>query len=449
MRILFVSNFYPPSSLGGVQLYTHGVAIEMQRLGHEVQVLCAASWDVGPSDFNGATDYLHEGISVRGLNLNWMKASDPFHWLFDNRTVKIETERMLVEFQPDVVHVTSPSHLSASVIFTAKDAGLPVVLTLPDYWMICPRFTLQHADGHVCDGNVTPWQCTQCLAWSATVYRWPSVLLPEGVVKRSLTWVGRHPALSRQRGLIGMIGDMANRRRTLSRAFDTADAVLAISRHVKDVLARSGQLNADKVKVHEWGLPDSSEGQCPHIAPGSSLRIAYFGRLTATKGVHVLLQAFRQVRGQAELHLHGGSHYDSDNYLHTLHRISDGDGRIHYHGSYQRADMGAMLAQTDVVVVPSTWPETYNLVVREALLRSIPVVASNVGAIPDAIWCERNGLLVAPDNVEELAAAMQRLVDDPALRDRLATGPRTVKTLEQEMSELISIYQSLLSEMKL
>lgn len=443
MRVLFISNFYPPDSLGGVQLYTHGLARELLRRGHAVQVLATGEWNSGPKHLNGVADDVYENVAVRRLHLSWARAPDPFRYLYNNPVVQHETDRLLAEFCPDVVHVTSPSHLSASVIFAAKSAGFPVVLTLPDYWLICPRFTLQHADGHICDGNVAPWQCIQCLAWGAKVYRWPSRILPGPIVARLLAGAGRVPQLTRQRGLIGMVGNIVERRQALRRAFEIADVVLAISQYVKDVFARSGQVEAERIRVHEWGIPEISIPLRPRANPGTPVRFAYFGRLAPIKGVHILIEAFHQVRGPVELHFHGSAGPEDADYERLLRQLAGHDNRIYFHGSYRREDIGILLTQTDGVVVPSIGPETYNLVAREALLANTPVIASDIGALPEAIWHERNGLLIRPGDVADLASALQRLVDAPELRERLASGPRRIKTVAQEMDELMAIYRSL------
>ncbi|MCB0255203.1 MAG: glycosyltransferase [Anaerolineae bacterium] len=445
MRVLLVANFYPPDSLGGVQLYTHGIARELQRRGAAVHVLCAGDWTQGERHLNRVENSHYDGVPVTRVHLNWAKSPDPFRSLYDDSDTGTVAQAVIDEFRPSLVHITSCEPLSASIIIAAKRASLPVVMTLAGYWFICPQITLRHADGHICNAQVSTWECTRCLAWDSKIYRWSQVL-PPAVQEALLTTVGRQPWLSRQRGFIGMIGNMEDRRRTLSSAFAQVDVILSISRYVKDVFASSGQLSGENIRVHEWGLPTVLATQADRHAINSRppLRIAYFGRVAPSKGVHVLINAFMQLHGDVALYLHGSSDGGSLAYDAQLRAVTVSDPRVHFLGQYQPGEAVRLMATYSMIVVPSTVPETYNLVAREALLAHTPVVASNVGAIPDAIWHERNGLLVEPNDVADLAAALQRLVDDPALRERLANGPRSVKTLEQEMDELMAIYCSLL-----
>lgn len=443
MRILFVSNFYPPQSLGGVQLYTHGLATQFQQRGHQVQVFCVGDWDIGEANCNGTTNSIHEGIAVRRLHLNWCESPDPFRYLYDNPVAAAEMERLLTEFQPDVVHVTSCANLSASVILTAQQKRIPVILTLADYWFICPRFTLQHGAGHICNAAVTPWECTRCLAWNAKVYRWPSKVMPQPVVQKLLSWVGKRPGWRRQKGLIGLIGDMEERRHILQSAFASVDVVLAISQYLKDVFVASGQLPGHKIRVHEWGLPAMDMTLDERVEPNSPLRFAYFGRLAANKGVHILIEAFQQLSGDAELHIYGDTSSQQDGYRQQLKQLAHNNPQIVFHGSYQRNDMAQLLRQTDVVVVPSLWPETYNLVAREALMAGVPVVASNIGALSEAVEHGKSGLLFETGNKQKLATVLQQLINDSKLRICLASHERRLKTVTQECGELISIYESL------
>lgn len=442
MRVLLVSNFFPPDSLGGVQLYTYRIAQELQRRGTAVQVVCAGDWSHGNRHINRVENSVYNGVPVTRIHLNWAKASDPFRALYDNSAVSEVIQATIEDFQPTIVHITSCEPLSVSVILVAKCAGLPVVMTLAGYWFICPQITLQHADGHICNAQVSAWECTRCLAWGSKLYRWTRSL-PPAAQRALLTEIGKVPALARQRGLIGMIGDMEDRRRTLRAAFAQVDVVLSISEYVKEVFAESHLLDVEKIRVHEWGLPAVQIDSATPPEAGAPVRVAYFGRIAPSKGVHVLLQAFQQVRGHVTLDLHGNSAGGSPDYDGQLRAWAGDDPRIHFPGPYDPGDAVRLMAGYDLVVVPAISPETYNLVAREALLAHTPVVASKVGAIPDAVWHERNGLLVEPNDMAGLAAAMQRLVDDPILRSRLAAGPRIVKTLQQEMDELVAIYQSL------
>ena len=443
VRVLFVSGHYLPNQVGGVEIYTHDIARELLARGCAVQVLCADAREKGQTHLDSIVDDIYEDVPVRRLNMNWRQGADPSRYLYDDPIAGSQAANLIQQFKPSVVHITYPGHLTVSVEFAARRAGIPVVLSLCDFWCICPRYSLRHADGHICDAQVTAWDCTRCLAWDAKIYRWPKRVLPERALRAVLSWVGRQPRLSRQRGLLGMVGDVEGRRQAIRRAFDATGSVLAVSQYVKDVFVASGQVPVDRIRVLAQGIPEHTPVPRSAAIPESALRIAYFGRVIQTKGVEVLIRAFKQLSGDVQLTIHGNSSGDGGAYDGLLHGLTAKDPRITFAGPYSRQDMGALLAQTDVVVVPSLVPETYCLVAREALMNHVPVVGSRLGAIPEAVMHEVNGLLVEPGDIEGLAAALQRLVDDRALRERLSRNIFPQKTIAQECDELLAIYKSL------
>lgn len=442
-RVLFVTGLHLPEFVGGVQLYTHDVACEMLARKNPVQVLCAGAQNDGPSHLNGVTDDTYEGVPIRRLNLNWRKAPDPFRYLYDNPITGKEIDNVIRQFKPTVVHITYPAHLSFSAVRSAKLAGIPVVISLCDFWCICPRYTLQHADGHICDARVTAWDCTKCLAWNAKIYHWPQRILPEPILHGVLTWTGRQPLLARQRGLIGMIGDMDGRQHAVRWAFEATDVVLAVSTYVRDIFVASGQVPVDRIRVLTQGVPKHASLPPPARIPAPGLRVAYFGRVAPNKGIDILIQAFSLLQGDVRLTINGNSDDSTRDYDLLLRSLARGDSRITFAGPYSPQVMSTLLAQTDVVVVPSIWPETYCFVAREALINRVPVIGSHIGAIPDAVVHEVTGLLVEPGDVQGLTTALQRFIDDRALHNRLANNILPQKTIAQECDELLDIYKSL------
>jgi glycosyltransferase involved in cell wall biosynthesis len=209
LKVLFISNGFPPHRWAGTETYTASIAEELQERGHQVQVLCTQDWQSGQHYWNGYMDEVYDGVPVCRLNLNWTKAPDPFRYLYDNPVVADFLAGYLELVRPDLVHVTSCENLSASVLHVVKDAGLPLVLSLTDFWFLCPRINLLHADGTNCDGRTTAWECLRCKLLDQKAYRWPSRVLPEETVSSLLTYASKHPILTRQRGLRGMAGELA------------------------------------------------------------------------------------------------------------------------------------------------------------------------------------------------------------------------------------------------
>ena len=251
MKILFITNGFPPKRWAGTETYTAGIAKGLRDMGHNVQILCCGEWNTGSKHWNGYVDDVYNGLPVRRLNLNWKKSPDPFRYLYNNPVVGEYLSRYLEEIKPDLVHVTSCETLSASTLEVVKKKQIPLVLSITDFWFLCPRFNLLRSDGENCNGMTTPWECLQCMARGSKVYHLPRQVLPEKGVEVLLKTLSKIPAVSRQRGLRGFVGNMAERKRYLRQVFSFPDARLVASEFVRDIHLQNGF--DDPIYLHPYG----------------------------------------------------------------------------------------------------------------------------------------------------------------------------------------------------
>ena len=119
-----------------------------------------------------------------------------------------------------------------------------------------------------------------------------------------------------------------------------------------------------------------------------------------------------------------------------------------FQGSFQRENLSEILKDQDVVILPSIWPETFSLVIREANLMGLPVIASRIGAIPEAVHEGVNGFLFEPGNVGELRRLMLRFIEDPDLARKMASHMPKTKFMEEHAMELEEIYQGIIAKRK-
>lgn len=442
MRVLLVSGFFPPNHIAGSEKRTLGYALELRRLGHDVQVLCAGSFDTGPHHWNGYTDDVHRGIPVRRVHFNWKRAPAPNRYLYHNPVVARHLDGWLERWQPDVAHIISCYALSASVIEVLERRAVPIVLTLVDFWFICPRLSLLHADGSLCDGRTTPWECLRCMLYGAKIYRWSRRALPEGAVKQALTWISKHPPISRQRGLRGMALDMAHRKECLGQMLRVPDVITAPSQALADTVQSAG---ADvPIHVIHSGHDLSWLASMPQPQPSPAVRFGYIGQISPVKGVHQLVAAFVHAAfGEAaQLHIYG-DHEQSPEYTESIFdAIANDSSAVTFHGFFPPDRLGEVLAGIDVLVVPSTWWENNPRVVQEAFAAGVPVIASDVPGIAEFVDHEVNGLLFERGNVADLTRQLRRTIDEPRLLDTLRQGIPPVKTVEEELNQLLAIYEA-------
>ncbi len=401
-------------------------------------------WQEGPDYWNGYTDDEYRGISVRRLNLNWSRSPDPFSYLYNNPVIAGFLEGYLDEIRPELVHVTSCETLSASVLEVIHQAGLPLVLSLTDFWFLCPQINLLRSDGSNCDGVTSAWDCLQCRMDGSKAYRLPERLLPEKALEVLLTTISRYPAITRQRGLRGMAGNMAARKTYLRQALEWPDQLITASPFVRDVFVTNGI--DQPIRVQPYGHDLSWRDSDQKKRRSDRVRFGYVGQLIQSKGVHLLPQAMKSlpedVRSRMSLSIYGNLDHDPD-YSQRLQAISAGIDNLRFAGVYPHAESARIFADIDVLLVPSLWYD-FPLVIYEAFATHTPVIATRLGGMAEAIEDGVSGLLFDRGDAENLARQMNQIITERGLLDRLRERVPTVKTVSEELNELGSIYGELM-----
>jgi glycosyltransferase involved in cell wall biosynthesis len=220
-------------------------------------------------------------------------------------------------------------------------------------------------------------------------------------------------------------------------AFDQADLFVAPSRSLADEYAALG-FDASKIRVSDYGFPRMNAPA--RTAPGARLRIGFVGTIVWHKGVHVLLDAVRELRPEKyELHVHGAFEVAPD-YVADLRRRAAGLPAV-FHGGFDRARTADVYAGLDVLVVPSIWLENSPLVIHEAFQAGVPVIGSRIGGTADLIADGCNGRLYDPASPAALASILQSAIDDRQLLTTWAARLPAVKSIEDDAREWERVYE--------
>ncbi len=442
MHILLITHFLPPTHTEGTENYTLGLAQTFIARGHKAQVLCAENWQTGKTYWNGVTQDAYKNIPVHRVNLNWTKASNPNQVLYDSPIVEQWFDQFLSRIKPDVVHVTSTYSLGIGILRSVHRAGIPLALTLMDFWFLCPRTVLLRGNGRLCNGQTTPWQCQQCLLESSKLFRATQLLTPASLQPTLWNRISHTPVFARMRGVRGMVLDVADRQTKMKQALELPDVILSHSQFVQRMFAQANlsQRVTHLPNGHEMSWASNYRGK----RQSSVLRIGYMGQIGETKGVHILIEAFRKIdsNGDARLDIWGDISKHKT-YIQQLQALAGNSKLIALRGRFKRAQLADVLAEIDVLVVPSLWYENAPLVIYEAFAAKTPVIATDLGGMAEAVTHEVNGLLFERGNADDLAEQLQRIVDQPGFIDRLRAGIAPVKTIDEEITELELIYKTL------
>ncbi|MCC7176507.1 MAG: glycosyltransferase family 4 protein [Bryobacterales bacterium] len=441
LNILLVSHFLPPRRRAGTENYTLALAKALTARGNRVTLLCAEDWESGENYWNGVTEDALDGIPVHRIHLNWSKAADPNRVLYDSRPVEEWLDRFLRMRRPDVLHATSLMTLGAGVVRASSRANIPCVLTLMDFWFLCPSVQLLKPDKSLCDGNTSGWTCQACLCSGSRLFRATNLAIPAPLRPGFWDKVARTPAVSGRRGLRGMLLDVNDRKRTLEEVLGMSARVIAHSRFLQGMYRERTPVPVEFLPPgHDLAWLSGYRGK----TESASLRFGYIGQIVEIKGVHLLTQAFRMagLGGCAELHVWGDLTLDAA-YAGRLQRESAAENGVFFHGAFDRGGMARVFEGIDVLVVPSLWYENAPLAIQEAYATRTPVIATDLGGMKEMVAHESTGLLFGRGDAAGLAAQMSRLARDRALLERLRANAPAVKTSSQEAGEVESIYRAL------
>jgi glycosyltransferase involved in cell wall biosynthesis len=440
MRILHAVHDYLPRYRAGTEIYVHQLARRQMANGHHVTVLCA-EYDPGRAHGTVRTR-CHDGIDVVEVTNNWDFAS--FEQTYRPASIEPAVREAIEYCGPDVLHVHSLLTLGVDLPRHAAALGIPCVMTLHDYSLVCPSGgTRVHLrERHVCDA-IDVERCARCFPQSAvhlqmvTARRAPAAV--GAVLAPIARTVGRHAPdlLARARaaaarfGIEPGAGDIAARLDHVRSALAAVHTVVAPSSFIAEEFARLGVISAP-IEVADNGhagfVPRRSQ------PAGGSMRVGFVGTLSWEKGVHVLIAALRLLRpGGFSAHIFGGFSVAPD-YVASLRREAHGLPVV-FEGGFAPDQVADVFSRIDVLVVPSLWLENSPLVVHEAFLAGVPVVASRRGGLPGLLGESQQHLTYRADSAEQLAAILQSLIDHPSQRAAAAAALPPVRSIERDASD--------------
>jgi glycosyltransferase involved in cell wall biosynthesis len=441
VRIVYLTHQYFPRHTGGTEIYTRGLAERARRAGHSARVITCVESPHLDAAHHGARHTEHEGVPVTELHFNLSAAPEPALAEYDNPFTGELLRRELETVRPDLVHATHLMKLSASALEVCSQLDIPVVLTLTDYWLICPRHTLLRWNNQLCGGPSHDLDCARCLRHThgfaaGRMQNLPAHLLRLGAGLGHLALADRLPRFWRD------VRAIRRRNDYLRRAVCRAARVIALSPLLKELFVRNGY-PADQIEVLQHGPEMEGLDQAATPPRSDELEVVFIGSLAYHKGPHILLEALA-LRPELELRLLiYGEACGSDPYLDSLRSKAAADRRVRLMGTFPPDEMGRVLASADVLAAPALWYENNPLVVQAARRVGVPVMASDLGTLASSVEHGRDGWLVPAGDARAWASALAGLT-----RERLPPRApnRSVKSMDENASEIFAIYQQILSD---
>jgi glycosyltransferase involved in cell wall biosynthesis len=439
MRILIIAHGFPPTHIGGAERRAERMARWLLANGHYVEVV-ALEHVHDPLQRMEASE--QDGFTVHRLFYNVKEGEDDylayFHHLYDHPYVGKALRHLIAQHSFDLAHIISGFMLGAQAIDAVRDLGLPVAITLTEYWWMCTRINLVQTNDLVCSGPETYEKCARCVLESQRRYRLPAQAAP---ALMNVFW----PLAHRMELSKGMVNALARRAEVLRGALNRADLVICPSQFLMHKFAEYG-FDTTRYRYIRQGLA-GTVGELPPRQPrdGQGLRLGYTGQIMPHKAVDLIIQAVSELIDEGErvtLDIWGNLN-EMPEYTAQLQARITSYPAIQLRGTYGREKVWEVFSNMDAAVCPSRWYENSPNVILEAFKMGIPVVATNLGGMAELIEHNISGLLFEIDNIADLKAQIRRLIHEPTLLDELREGIPPVKTIHDEMVEMVAAYEEL------
>jgi glycogen(starch) synthase len=389
MRILMVSNLYPPIFFGGYEILCAQVADEFSAKGHQVGVLT--------SDFRApecAPDSVRRKLKLTtNFPLPGEKVGQVDFKLSSLQRVGQhnyrETLAALEEFQPDIVFAWCLSRLSLAPIRAAQSRGIPVAYTIND---LHPRQFLP-------------------ARWSLSPKSWLKALAEP--------W----------------LWPLATMRGGHRRAFP----ITIISQATRRQLLEMGLPIAHSRVIHQ-GIPLQQFDYQERTGQDPVRRLLYVGQLSQNKGVHTLILALAGLREREDWHLTvvGEGVPDYEQHLRTLVARSSLESRIDFVGRRPHREVAEFYAGSHILIFPSEWEEPFGLTHLEAMASGCAVISTLKGGCAELIVDGENALAYQAADSVDLQKCLIRLLDDEPLRQNLVRFARRYVERHHDLSYYVA-----------
>ncbi len=425
--ILLVASRDFRSQYGGGQVYVRSLAEELCRRGYRV----AVAW------FESGSPAATETYPV-GPN-----RSIALHRVHAREGEALEAARAIIpRLRPHLVHAHG---WKAEFSQAAFEQGIACVVTAHHGGIVCPSGALLDWRDKLCSLPVSEETCRPCC-----VRRCPGGRLIEPFMRHLpmdfIRWanarLGTLPLIPFIKPAVHSAIEPGRRLEAIRKLALPGTILVAPSKATAAALLRN-QIPKEQVAIVPHGIEPFPRTPLRPGLGGRPLRFVYVGRISPVKGLHILLRALGELDRPAawELDIVGAAETKPEiRYRRRIESMRVDQRRIRWRGRAGHERVSEVLADCDVLVLPSICHEVFGLVILEAHSTGRPVVASRSGGPEDIVRDGENGILVEPGDVGGWTRALGLLIDEPEKVAAMAANIGRVRTMEEHVSDLEAVY---------
>lgn len=421
MHILKIIHGYPPYYNAGSEVYSQSICNELSKY-HKVSVFTREENPYSP-DF--AIHHKMENDNLNFYFVNNPQGKDGFR----HKQLDDNFSQLISEIKPDIAHIGHLNHLSTGLVDELKKQNIPIVFTLHDFWLMCPRGQFltrsigKENNFQLCSGQHNRKCATDCYK----VYFSGRESDEDQDIENWSSWT--HQRMIETKSIINKV-----------------DLFIAPSNYLRNRFVNEFSVPENKIIFLDYGFPTEYLTQTEKSKEKSGFTFGYIGTLIPAKGVNDLIEAFKQIEEPTTLKIFGRENGQSTNALKLLAATSK--NTIEFAGEYINHNLANdVFSKLDCIVVPSIWAENSPLVIHEAQSCKVPVITANFGGMKEFVQHKVNGLLFEHRNINSLKEQLRFAIANPILLKQLGekgylfSEDGSVTNIQEHCVELVKLYQ--------
>jgi len=427
MKVLKVIHGYPPLYNAGSEVYSQTLVNGLKSKGHDVAVFSREE-DPFRADFDLRYDSCSLNPGIPHYIVNYPRSRDRYrHSTLDDRFKQI-----LNQMKPDIVHIGHLNHLSTSMVDVASNEGYPIVFTLHDFWLMCPRGQFLQTNlgepsfWNYCNGQENSKCAVNC--YSRYFSGSPNELDKD--IRYWTDWIKRR--MEHVRSITKKI-----------------DLFIAPSSWLYNRFVSGHNIDENSIVYLDYGF-DHERLRNRNREPEDQFVFGYIGTHIPAKGIQHLIPAFKMLDNEKSKLIIWGreSHHNTA----ALRRASRLNPNIIWLPEYDNRNIvREVFNKVDAIVVPSIWDENSPLVIHEAQQARVPVITADHGGMAEYVKHGVNGLLFKHRDPNDLCKQMKKFIANPEQavklgnRGYLYSPNGDVPSVEEHVEEIINLYDRVLS----
>jgi glycosyltransferase involved in cell wall biosynthesis/MoaA/NifB/PqqE/SkfB family radical SAM enzyme len=420
MHILKIIHGYPPDYNAGSEVYSQSICNELAKK-HKVSVFTREENPYAPCF---EIKHVQENEHLNFYFVNNPQGKDGYR----HKQMDDNFRDLVQHIKPDVAHIGHLNHLSTGLVDVLNELNIPIVFTLHDFWLMCPRGQfLTRSIGkldnfQLCDGQ----DHEKCAKNCYEVYFSGRENQRNEDVKSWSKWVEKRMLETKE-------------------IVHKVDYFLAPSRYLMKRFIHEFNVPESKISYLDYGFPTHYLTPSAKRKETDAFTFGYIGTHIPAKGINLLIEAFSKLESKAVLKIYGRDRGQSTRALKLL--AEQSKNPIEFCGEYINKNLAdEVFSKVDCIVVPSIWGENSPLVIHEAQACKIPVITADFGGMKEYVRHLQNGLLFKHRDADALSQQLSFAVEHREFMYQLGekgylySEDGSVPSIETHCEELERIY---------